>query len=111
MALSIEELDSYTLITMAPHMDKHLAPELLSVFDDLLLRGGKKVVIDFTDTLDIDSSGIGAMVYLFKRLHRKGLALELTGLHQLPLKKIKSLHLDSVIRIRTSAFEKSDSIL
>lgn len=99
MTITVEELDYCSLVNMPPAVDKYLATELLDTFDRLLEHTNNKIVIDFSQTHDIDSSGIGAIVYLFKRLHRRGLSLELIGLQEQPLRKVNGLHLDRIIKI------------
>ena len=44
-------------------------------------EGPSLVVLDLSQVTFIDSSGVGAIVYLFKRLKALGRALELTGVH------------------------------
>ena len=43
--------------------------------------GPALVVLDLSRVSFIDSSGVGAIVYLFKRLKALGRSLELTGVH------------------------------
>jgi anti-anti-sigma factor len=83
---------------MTKQVDAHLASELRLVFEELLEHTHKNVVLDFSETLNLDTSGVGAIVYLFKRLHSKGLTLELTGLERQALRKIKRLHLNETIK-------------
>lgn len=99
MSITMEQLDSYSLIKMTGSVDAHLAPKIREFFDELLESSNKNVLIDFSETLHIDSSGIGAIVYLFKRLHRKGLTVEFIGLQRQPLRKIRALHLDDIIKV------------
>lgn len=99
MSITIEVLESYSIIKMPKLVDNHLATKIREVFDELLEHTNNNVVIDFNETLGIDTSGIGAIAYLFKRLHRRGLTLELIGLQRQPLRKIKALHLNAIITI------------
>ena len=50
------------------------------VFDQLE-AGARRVLIDFSGTAYIDSSGLGALVSLGKRIRDEGGALHLTGLN------------------------------
>ncbi len=47
----------------------------------------------------IDSSGIGALVFLYKRLHGKSRKLTLTGVKGQPLELLKFLRIDRSIPI------------
>ncbi|HMS03048.1 MAG TPA: STAS domain-containing protein [Gemmatimonadaceae bacterium] len=51
------------------------------VFDQLE-DGARRVLIDFSGTAYIDSSGLGALVSLGKRIRDEGGALHLTGLNE-----------------------------
>ena len=99
MSITIEQFDYYIMVKMPELVDASLAPKFHKLFDELLKDINRNIIIDFTDTSYLDSSGIGAIAYLFKRLHRSGLTLELIGLQRQPLKKIRTLRLDEVISI------------
>ncbi|MBC8085671.1 MAG: STAS domain-containing protein [Phycisphaerae bacterium] len=49
---------------------------------DEVERGARRVLIDFTDTGYVDSSGLGALVSLNKRLRDVGGELRLTALNE-----------------------------
>lgn len=99
MTIKVEDLTHCKLIIFADSLDAHHAQEIRELFDKILVDVNQKVLLDFSNTNKIDSSGIGAIVYLFKRLHRKGLDLELIGLNAQPLELVKSLHLDYTMKL------------
>lgn len=96
--IATKQLDDCLLITMPASVGAKQALKLRDFFDDLLLHNNKNMVLDFKKTTQIDSSGIGALVYLFKRLHIRGLSMEWVGLRQQPLQMIQTLELDQVIK-------------
>lgn len=98
MTITIESLEYCSIIKMPPFVDAQLAAKLRDRFDALLKQANKKVIIDFSGTVKVDSSGIGAIAYLYKKLYLQGLTLELIGLHKQPFRKIKQLGLDEVIK-------------
>ena len=98
-SITIENLDVCSLVKMTGFVDAALAPQLREAFDKVLAHPYKHVVLDFSETTDLDTSGVGAIVYLFKRLHHQGLTLEFIGLQRQPLRKIRKLHLDAVIKM------------
>jgi len=51
------------------------------------------VVLDFSKVGFIDSSGLGALVFLHKRLVSKGHKLKIVGLKGQPLQLLTNLHL------------------
>jgi len=56
--------------------------ELKQVVQDGLDQGARRFVIDFTPTAYIDSSGLGALVSLSKRVRQAGGDLRLAGLNE-----------------------------
>lgn len=66
---------------------------------DTVIEGDGDVVFDLSDVDFIDSSGIGAIVFLFKRLTAKGRGLRLAGVHGQPLQLMEFLRIPRVIPI------------
>ena len=56
--------------------------ELKQIVQDGLDQGARRFVIDFTPTAYIDSSGLGALVSLSKRVRQLGGDLRLAGLNE-----------------------------
>ena len=56
--------------------------ELKSVIQDAVDRGDRKFLIDFSQTGYIDSSGLGALVSLSKKVRERGGELRLAGLNE-----------------------------
>lgn len=100
MTLTVEESEKCTLIKIEGKFDTAVNQKTLAFFENILKGNNKNVVVDMSLTTQIDSSGIGALVYLFKRIHSAGYNLELTGLHGRALKKLELLGLNKVIKIR-----------
>lgn len=60
-------------------------------------RSKKDVVVDLTDVYFIDSSGIGAIVFLYKRLICQQHHLSIVGLSGQPKDLFEMLHLDKTL--------------
>jgi myo-inositol 2-dehydrogenase/D-chiro-inositol 1-dehydrogenase len=77
MALyELTEKGGVTIVTVrADSLDAITVPELRPLVDQLAERGGAKVVFDMGPVRLIDSSGVGVIVGLFKRLRARGGAL------------------------------------
>ena len=60
---------------------------------DRLAEAGEDVVLDLSQVDFIDSSGLGALVFLHKRLIAKGHKLKVMGLKGQPLQLFTNLHL------------------
>lgn len=67
---------------------------------DALIQEHQDVVLDFSQVCFIDSSGIGAVVFLFKRLRALERSLTITGVHGQPLELFRHLHVDRSINVR-----------
>lgn len=55
------------------------------------------IVFDLENVIFIDSSGIGAIVFLYKRMAAKGYSVSITGLNEQPLELFQLLFLDKTI--------------
>lgn len=76
-----------------------LAVEILRPRFDELVESNSNVIIDFTNTNFIDSSGIGSIVFLYKRLREDGHSISLVGVHNQPLELLQFLRIDQAIDI------------
>ncbi|WP_136680304.1 STAS domain-containing protein [Neptunomonas sp. XY-337] len=76
-----------------------LAVEILRPRFDTLVQEEHDVTIDMSEINFIDSSGIGAIVFLFKRLRALGRKLCLNGVHGQPLELLKHLRIDQSIQV------------
>jgi anti-anti-sigma factor len=64
------------------------------------------LVLDFKNTEFIDSSGIGAMVFLFKRIEQRGISMRILDAQGQPEKLMKLLRVDGTIPFIDSQNEK-----
>jgi anti-anti-sigma factor len=58
-----------------------------------LAQAEEDVILDFSKVEFVDSSGLGALVFLHKRLVSKGHKLRVVGLRGQPLQLFTNLHL------------------
>lgn len=77
-----------------------LAVEILRPKFDELIQDQSDVVLNLGKIEFIDSSGIGAIVFLFKRLRSKERKLSLSGVHGQPLELLKHLRIDQSITVQ-----------
>lgn len=73
---------------------------------DEVEQGARRVLIDFTNTGYIDSSGLGALVSLGKRIREQGGELRLSGLNEDLRTLFELTRLDTLFRlydVRSSA--------
>ena len=77
-------------------LDVHTAPEIRDIFDSVIASQPVRVTLDLEGLAAIDSSGVGAIVSLFKRLNEAGGRLVVRGVQGQPLAVCKLLKLDRV---------------
>ncbi len=100
MSIKHSESDHCHIITLQGDFDAVIAPEARSVFTELTQGNTKNVVLNFSNVSFMDSSGVGALVFLFKRLRESNCDLVLEGLQQQPAELIKLLRIDQIIETR-----------
>jgi anti-sigma B factor antagonist len=80
-------------------LDAVTAPELRSVVDQLVNERRREVTLDLTSLRLIDSSGVGVIVSLFKRIRANGGQVKITGLRDQPRAIFRLLRLDRVFPV------------
>jgi anti-anti-sigma factor len=73
------------------------------MLEGIVANSDSNVVMDFAQVDFLDSSGIGCVVFLFKRLYATKRSLVLQGLHDQPLRLIQTLRIDKAIPIRADS--------
>jgi len=94
----IDTADS-TMLRIEGSLDAVSTPELRPLIDELVTSGKKSVHLDLKALRLIDSSGVGAIVSLYKRMRAQGGEVRITGLKDQPLAIFKLLRLDRVFPI------------
>ena len=77
-------------------VDALSAPEIRPIFDSVVADRKKRVIVDIEAVTMIDSSGVGAIVSLFKRVKAEGGQVLVVGAKDQPLAVFKLLKLDRV---------------
>ena len=86
-------------LNITGELDAVSVPDLRPVLDDLINKGHKKIIVDLAGLRLIDSSGVGAIVYLFRRLRGVGGTLVVRGATDQPLAILRLLKLDQILAI------------
>ena len=86
-------------LRIAGEFDSITAPELRPTFDEIAGASPPRVVLDLSGLRLIDSSGVGAIVSLFKRVRAAGGKFEVTGVQGQPRSSFVVLRLDRVFDI------------
>lgn len=85
------------VLRIAGELDAVSVVELRSTLDKLVDERHLKIVVDLSSLRLIDSSGVGAIVSLYRRVRAYGGSVELLGVQDQPLAIFKLLKLDRVL--------------
>ncbi len=85
-----------TLLKIDGTLDALTAPELRPTLDALVAEAKKSITVDLSQLRLIDSSGVGALVSLLKRVRSYGGEVRIAGLRDQPLAIFKLLQLNRV---------------
>ena len=88
-----------TTLEIEGTLDAVTAPDLRTVVDMLVNERRKSVTLELSALRLIDSSGVGAIVSLYKRLRAQGGQVTVKGLKDQPLAIFRLLRLDRVFAI------------
>ena len=80
-------------------LDINTAPQLAEEVDRIIAKKPAKVVCDLSGLDLIDSSGVAALVKLYKGVRAAGGAIAITGARDQPLAIFKLLRMDKVFNL------------
>ena len=101
MKISVAEGDGKTTVNLTGDIYTEQSDELQQVFDGIIKKKPKEVVIDLTELKSITSSGIGRIVYLFKELDKEGGKIEIVGVNDTIMQIFKIVKLDKLMKIES----------
>ncbi len=87
---------SETVLAIEGTLDAVTASELRTVVDEIVNEQRKEVTLDLSALRLIDSSGVGVIVSLFKRVRAHGGGVRIVGLRDQPRAIFRLLRLDRV---------------
>ena len=82
MSFKISQHDDVTVISVTGQLIVGNRQELKDDVIELLEAGSRQFLLDFEDTAYIDSSGLGVLVSLSKKIREKGGELRLANLNE-----------------------------
>jgi anti-sigma B factor antagonist len=100
-----EALGEVEILTLKGNLDALTAPELRPTIDELVANRKIKVVFDLHELTLIDSSGVGAIVSLFKRVRMLGGDVKIACLANQPKEIFRLLRLDRAFDLFESVEE------
>ena len=81
MGFALDTKDGFLLVTVEGQLVVGNRQEFKQLVLDEVERGARQIVVDFANTAYIDSSGLGALVSLGKRIRESGCELRLAALN------------------------------
>ena len=98
----VDEEDATTL-RIRGELDALSASELRPLLDELVGDQRRNVIVDLSELRMVDSSGVGALVSLYKRVRAYGGSVSFQGVTAQPLVIFKLLRLDVVFELPAPA--------
>ena len=105
MSFSIKKQDDVTVVDVEGQLIVGNRQELKQKVLDELESGERKFLIDFTNTGYIDSSGLGALVTLSRKVREQGGELRIAGLNEDLRALFELTKLDTLFHISPTADE------
>jgi len=101
MKISLTEGDEKTTIKLMGDIYTEQGDELQQVFNGVVEKNPKEVVIDLAELKSITSSGIGKIVLLYKELNKKGGKIRIVGANDTIMQIFKIVKLDKLMKIES----------
>jgi anti-anti-sigma factor len=104
--MNIENIDAANgnvIVKLSGEMDALGCSEIRPILEQITEQQHLHTIMDINEINFIDSSGIGAIVFLFKRLKQQGRSMEIVGVQGQPRELMKLLNIDSAISVSIAA--------
>ncbi|WP_019614105.1 anti-sigma factor antagonist [Psychromonas ossibalaenae] len=98
--MNIEQFDTTKnnlMIKLSGEMDALGCSKIRPNLEEITTLAHRHIILDISSISFIDSSGIGAIVFLFKRLKEQQRSMEIIGVQGQPQELMKLLRIDSAI--------------
>jgi anti-sigma B factor antagonist len=97
-----EDEGDATTVRIRGELDALSVPELRPLIDGVVDDDRREVTVDLSQLRLVDSSGVGALVSLYKRVRAAGGKVTFVGVTDQPLVIFKLLRLDVVFELETA---------
>jgi anti-sigma B factor antagonist len=91
------DVDGESKLRIVGALDALTVRDMKPVMDALVADRPRRVTVDFSEVTLLDSSGVGAIVSLFKRVKADGGNVVVVGARNQPLAVLKLLKLERVL--------------
>jgi anti-sigma B factor antagonist len=97
----VHQTSDETRLTIRGSLDINTAPALAEAIDKVVATKPSRVVVDLSSLDLIDSSGVAALVKLYKGVRGGGGGIMISGARDQPLAIFKLLRMDKVFNLPT----------
>ncbi|WP_298441723.1 STAS domain-containing protein [uncultured Ferrimonas sp.] len=97
MAIAIDQNLQPLILAMPRQFDIQSVPAVKERFEAALADSTQPVILEFTQVAFIDSSGIGAVIFLFKRLKGQQRSIQIADVSGQPRRILTMLKVDRAI--------------
>jgi anti-sigma B factor antagonist len=98
-AFDVQRNNAATTVTVRGSLDINTAPQLAEEIDRIVAGKPGQVLVDLSALDLIDSSGVAALVKLYKGVRGVGGAVTISGARDQPLSIFKLLKMDKVFNL------------
>jgi anti-sigma B factor antagonist len=99
MRIEIEKSNGWTVLHLDGDLDAGSAGEIQTTFLNVLEKGGSSLLLDLERVNYLDSSGLAALVKLYKEIRTRGGTLALCAVQRDALKIFQLTRLDKIFTI------------
>lgn len=99
MSIHTSHHQTHLVIALENDFDANFVSQSRDQLEQIVSETQQTLVFDLADVSFIDSSGIGALVFIFKRLRSENRNMILVGLQGQPANMIKLLRIDQAIEL------------
>jgi anti-sigma B factor antagonist len=93
----VSQVSNAVVVAIKGEFDAVSVTDVRPMLEDLVATSTAHLVIDMSGVTFLDSSGIGCIVFMFKRLHAAKRTLVLAGLKEQPQRLIAMLRIDRAV--------------
>ncbi len=109
MELTIRKTGENYIIDVDGEMDLYNSHKIKDLISKMVEKNVKRIIINFSDVTYIDSSGVGALIYICSVIKKKQLQLALTNIQGSVKKVIDLTHLTDYFPM-TNTIEEAVSL-
>ena len=105
MVRTVHQDSSVLVLALSGQINMRVSPNLLGQMEPMVREGPERLVIDLSEVLFMDSSGVGALVHLFRLMKNRKGSFALAGPNERVRGLFKITRLDTLFAIHDTLDE------